>query len=116
MGSKPKAASEDIATIRLRRQQLAELDDLDKEQNARVKRLQMSAVGARVFRGSAASRAKPADSPGTPAPDNYGLKMSNAPGYSFGRRNGFATERRGGGFGIVSYARTRRASLLDGQG
>lgn len=80
MGSRPKAAKEDISTIRLRRQQLAELDDLDKEQNIRVKRLQMSAVGARVFRGSADSRMRPADSPGSPDPGNYGLKMSDAPG------------------------------------
>ena len=94
MGSKPKTPKEDPASIALRKRQAEQLLDLDEDANTRIKRMFAASQGLRVGRGLSSSRLPASDSAMGAEAANYGVSMSNARGYSGGRRSARSGKRK----------------------
>lgn len=86
----PKTPKEAPEAAVLRARQVSDLAKLDEQQNIKIKRMLNASRGARMFQGSAISRAAPSNSAGRPivvARGGTGGGASAVPGYGggFGR-------------------------------
>lgn len=83
-GSKPKAPAEPPENAMLRARQVSDLAKLDEQQNIKIKRMLNASRGARMFNGSASSRAAPGNFAGRSiimARGGTGGGASAVPGY-----------------------------------